>query len=135
MTITIYESPRPKGRPRFTRQGHAYTPQDTRAYEMLIRRYVRESVKSPLRGEISVAIIFYMPIPKSWSKAKKQAAELLQIRPTTKPDIDNLVKAVLDAINGIAYEDDRQIVELVCAEYYGTVPRTEIVLKEKDNGI
>jgi Holliday junction resolvase RusA-like endonuclease len=69
-------------------------------------------------------------VPKSWQSAKKRLAREGKIRPAVKPDIDNLVKAILDALNGgIAYEDDKQIVELTAVKLYGD-PRTEIMLEE-----
>lgn len=129
MKFTIPIPPRPKQRPRFT-NGHTYTPKETIEYEAVVGFYARRSLKQPLSGALRVRMDFYLPIPKSWSKAKKTAAERGDIRPASKPDIDNLAKAILDGMNGgIAYADDSQIVELICNEWYGD-PRTEVELKE-----
>lgn len=121
--------PEPKQRPHHG-NGTTYTPKETREFEAIIGLYARRAIKQPARGAISIKIDFYMPIPKSWSKGKKGAAERGDIRPASKPDIDNLVKAILDGMNGgIAYEDDSQIVSLVANEWYGD-PRMEVELTE-----
>lgn len=73
-------------------------------------------------------LTFFMPIPVSWSKAKKEAATKGDVLPTTKPDIDNLAKCVLDALNGIAYRDDNQVVRLEVSKFYGE-PATLISLE------
>lgn len=130
MRITIDLPPKPKSRPRLTRYGHAYTPSETRAYEEAVRTICKTKIKSPLKGAVRIDIIFYLPIPKSWSQTKKAKAIDGEIRPTARPDIDNLVKAILDSLNGgIGYNDDSQIVELHVEEWYGE-PRTEIELEE-----
>lgn len=127
--MTIPMVPRPKQRPQHGR-GNTYTPKETREYEEVVGFYARRAIKQPLRGAIRVAIDFYIPIPKSWSEVKKTAAEQGDIRPASKPDIDNLVKATLDGMNGgIAYKDDSQIVSLIVNEWYGE-PRTEVELTE-----
>lgn len=64
-------------------------------------------------------LTFFMPIPVSWSKSKKESAIRGDVLPTTKPDIDNLAKCVLDALNGIAYRDDNQVVRLESSKFYG----------------
>ncbi len=129
--FTIPLQPRPKQRPQHGK-GYTYTPNETREYEAIVGFYARRALKRPVTGPISMKVDFYIPIPKSWSKAKKQAAEIQKLRPASKPDIDNLVKAVLDGMNnGIAYADDSQIVSLVLNEWYGD-PRTEIELTELD---
>ena len=129
MIITITLEPVAKGRPKFTKTGHAYTPQKTRDYEDAVRLIARRCVKSPMTGQISVAIDFYLAIPKSWSEAKKIRAWNDEIYPTGKPDLDNLGKAILDACNGILYDDDKQIVSLTMRKYYGE-PKTVIKLEE-----
>ena len=129
MKIVIPIPPVSKSRPRFA-NGHAYTPKKTREYEEAVRNIAKSAIISPLQGEIRLAIDFYMSIPNSWSKAKKQQAMIGEIRPATRPDIDNLCKAIMDALNGgVGYDDDSQIVELHLREWYGE-PRTEIELEE-----
>lgn len=126
--FTIPFQPKPKRRPRHG-NGVTYTPKETSEYEEIVGIYARMAVKRPLEGAISVKVDFYMPIPKSWTKGKKQLAELGEIRPASKPDLDNLEKALFDGMNGIAWVDDAQVVEVHKAEWYGD-PRTDIEISE-----
>ena len=129
MKLVIPMPPVPKGRPRFA-NGHAYTPKETRWYEEAVQTIARTAIKQPLTGPLRMEIQFYLPIPKSWSQAKKRLAEDGLIVPSTKPDIDNLSKAIMDSLSGgIGYSDDKQIVELHTYKWYGK-PRTEITLEE-----
>ena len=97
-----------KGRPRFTKTGHTYTPAKTKAWEKQVADAA--TGKALLSGPLKAILVFYLPIPKSWSKRRRQEADG---RPAiTRVDADNLAKAVLDACNGIIYEDDRQVTEL-----------------------
>ena len=130
MKIVIPIKPEPKGRPRFSRSGHAYTPQKTKQYEDYVRILARRAVIRPMEGGIYITIHFYLPIPKSWSKRDKQLAKDKAIRPAVTPDIDNLAKAILDGLNGIVYADDKQIVDMTLRKFYGEEPRTEIELEE-----
>ena len=129
MKIVIPIPPVSKGRPRFA-NGQAYTPSKTKEYEATVQLLARSKIKRPLTGAVRLSIQFYLPIPKSWSEPKKQAAMAGEIVPTVKPDIDNLTKSIMDALNGgIGYNDDKQVVELITAKWYGE-PRTEIELEE-----
>ena len=102
-----------KGRPRFTRGGHAYTPKATRDYERAIREAFENAPgrqREPFSGPIAVSIITYRQLPKSTPKS-------VIIEPDThKPDIDNVAKIVLDALNGVAWEDDAQVVSLTVSK-------------------
>lgn len=95
------------------------TPAQTRSYEDLIR-WSYKAAGGQYMGEkyIFVRITAYYPIPKSWSKKKKKEAIEYIIRPTTKPDCDNTIKVVLDALNGVAYYDDKQVVSVSCEKLY-----------------
>lgn len=107
------------------------TPEQTKDYESLIR-WSYKAAGGKYLGEklISVDIQAFYPIPKSFSKKKRQAAEFEEMRPTTKPDCDNVIKAVLDALNGVAYYDDKQVVSVSCNKYYGVTGCLEITIKE-----
>lgn len=100
---------RGKGRPRFTRGGHAYTPKATRDYERSIREAFENAPgrpPEPFSGPIAVCIMTYRQLPKSTPKSVFSEPD------THKPDIDNVAKIVLDALNGVAWEDDAQVVSL-----------------------
>lgn len=99
-----------KGRPRFTRYGSTYTPTKTKNFEKLIaNEYILQSNNYIFdKVPIKVSVIIEKNIPKS--AAKKHRAELLSQKwNITKPDIDNCLKSILDALNGIAYQDDNQV--------------------------
>lgn len=131
--FTVPGEPRGKGRPRFSKSGHTYTDSETRAYENKIIAYYRKAhgaFRFPDGAFVSVDVVAYLPIPKSATKARRAGMEAGTIRPSRKPDIDNIEKAVLDALNGIAYKDDARVCQASCAKFYGTEPRLEITVKE-----
>lgn len=102
-----------------TNKMQSITPEQTRSYEDLIR-WSYKAAGGQYLGEktLGVYIDAYFPIPQSWSKKKKEEAENGKIRPTTKPDCDNIIKVVLDALNGVAYYDDKQVITVNCCKFY-----------------
>ena len=131
--FTVPGEPRGKGRPRFTRAGHPYTDDKTRDYEyqiVICYRAAHGAFRFPETAFLEITITAYLPIPKGASKAKREAMELGLILPSRKPDVDNIEKAVLDALNGIAYKDDARVHKTSCAKYYGAEPRLEIEIRE-----
>ena len=123
--------PKPKGRPRMTRRGRAYTPKATHDYEKLIRDFYKENSTDYYDSAIKVSLIFYMPIPKSTSKKKRALMEIGEIKCTSHTgDVDNLAKAVTDALNRVAYEDDCLITELHVKKRYGNCAGTEMIISE-----
>lgn len=139
MKLVINEPPKPQSRPRFNSYTkRAYESSDMTAYKKKISYEALKVFKSPIEKykPLKISITFYMPIPKALSKVKKNTARLESDRwyVTKKPDIDNLAKAVLDALNGIAFFDDGQIVKLELEKFYSFNPRTEIFFKELNNG-
>lgn len=128
--LTVFVEPVAKQRPRYTRSGHVYTPDKTAKYEKLIRECWELSHEGLWTGDIVMLCDFYVPIPKSMSKKDKQKAVECELRPSKKPDIDNYIKAVMDALNEVAYWDDRQIISITANKWYATEPRVDIRLKE-----
>lgn len=132
--ITIPSSPIGKGRPKFsTFNGHAvaYTPQKTVNYENLVKlTYQQQCGDKPIPKEISLRadIVAYFPIPKSISKIRRKMMLAGDINPTKKPDLDNIAKSILDALNGIAYYDDSQIVAMGICKKYSDNPRVEVYI-------
>lgn len=119
---------RGKARPRVCR-GHAFTPKDTVQYEKLVRDCYKEQDGRYLEGPIKALIIAYYKIPKSYNKKRVQAIKDGLEKPTKKPDADNIGKIILDSLNGIAYKDDSQIVELrVIKRYTEELERVEFKL-------
>ena len=122
-----------KARPRVnTLTGRAYTPGNTKDYEMLIKQYFK--VKYPryetLEGRIKVSIIAYFSIPKATKKSDINEMLDNNISPTKKPDIDNIVKAVLDSMNKFAFKDDNQITKLEVEKKYALEDKIYIKIEE-----
>ena len=122
--FTIPGEPKGKARPRLGRGGHTYTPRDTRQYEHEVAEaYYRvlpqdaEEVK-PIEGPVAVEITAYFGIPRSKSKKERLRIIRENVRPTKKPDIDNIEKIICDALNGIAYRDDSQVTDSYVRKRY-----------------
>ena len=136
MKLTIYGEPIPQGRPRFTRTGHAYDPQRSQNYKKLVRFWVTQHLKKidgwkPYENALCVDLTFYLGIPSSWSQKKRIQAIQGEIRPTKKPDTDNLCKSVLDSCNGLLWVDDSIITDLSARKRYtGDLARVEIEITE-----
>lgn len=130
-TITIPGKPRGKGRPRFSRAtGRTYTDDATAVYENLVKTIWMTVVGERLIGELSVSIAAHYAIPTSKPKKMQVAMRDGLVRPTTKPDIDNVIKAVLDGLNGVAYADDAQVVELSASKCYSDDPRVVVIVED-----
>lgn len=132
---TVYGEPVGKGRPRFARRGNfvsTYTPQKTKSYEDEIRMMAKAAMgaSEPLETPITVAIYIRVGIPTSFSKQKRKDAISGIIRPTKKPDLDNVAKCFLDSMNEIVYLDDKQVVNLHVTKVYAETPAVEVMVKE-----
>ena len=121
-----------KGRPKFTRTGHTYTPKKTKGYEDKISECWDETGLQMFEGPVQIKLIFQMPIPKSYTKKKIQAIKDGYLKYDKKPDLDNLAKAVLDALNGKAYEDDSKITGLFLIKRYSEYPGVMMTIREDD---
>lgn len=128
LTITVVGTPLGKGRPRFHRaSGRAYTPEKTRNFETNLKLAAQDVMagRPPLAGPLYVMVEAYFPIPQSWSKKKRDQAEAGTIRPTTKPDWENIAK-MLDAFNQVVWIDDAQIIHGAIAKHYSNQPRLRV---------
>ena len=110
--IVIPGRPVPKGRPRFGRNGQVYTPKKTREYEELVGWYAKQCMTEPLEGNIVLHIKVY-------------------VANNIFPDLDNIAKAIMDGLNGVAYKDDRQVMCLTVQRLMGE-ERVEILLEEAE---
>lgn len=127
--------PRGKGRPRFSKDGHAYTDSETRSYERKIVAYYRQALggfRWPDNAVISLDVTAHYQIPKSATKAAAAWMQAGRTLPTRKPDIDNVLKVVLDALNGVAYKDDSRVVQVSAKKIYSTTPKLVIEMRGSD---
>lgn len=134
ITITIPGECVPKGRPRFARSGHTYTPQKTKDYEKLVKYHILAQKGKSTDKPVKVTIRIFKSIPKSWSKIKKEDAIKGKVVPAVKPDLDNYVKSILDASNGLLFDDDKQVIEISAVKTYAKMPYAELTVEEVDNG-
>jgi len=113
-------------------RGWTYDPSESDKADLLALVH-EKAPEVPLECPVAIRVRFYMPIPKSWPKYKKKMA--LQINPphAKKPDIDNLVKLVLDTLEGVFFMRDSQVYCLRAYKYYSNVPETVIEINWKDN--
>lgn len=135
VSFTVWGEPKGKGRPRFSKVGNytkTYTPADTVSYENLIKvEYCRQckNVKFEDGSMLDLRVFAYYAIPKSTSKKKRKLMLDKVIRPTKKPDMDNIIKIIADSLNNIAYHDDSQIVDAMVRKFYSENPRVEISIQ------
>jgi len=129
ISFKVPGEPRGKGRPRATRMGNnirLYTDAKTAAYENLValacQQAMRDREQAPLTGALGLSVLAYVGIPKSTSKAKRQQMLNSYLRPAKKPDLDNIVKAILDGLNGVAFADDVQVVHIIAEKFYHAEP-------------
>lgn len=127
--FVVFGEPVGKGRPRFTMSGRAYTPKKTKDYETKIREAFTGEMY-PAGIPLKMRIRAYLGIPKSISKSRASLMCKGALRPLKTPDLDNIGKSIADALNGVAYADDKQIVQLAVEKWYSTVPRVEIQIDE-----
>ena len=122
-----------KGRPRVnTQTAIAYTPTKTKEYEDLVKQYfiVKYRRIKPLEGRIAITIKAYFGVPKNTSKRQKEKMLKNDISPIKKPDIDNIAKIILDALNKLAFQDDSQIIKLNIEKAYAEEPKVYIKIEE-----
>ena len=129
MKLTIPGEPCAKQRPRLGK-GFTYTPTKTVNYETLVKQLYITQGNERLEGALKLTVNAYFSIPKSASKKKTLDMYESRIRPTKRPDWDNIGKIISDALNGLAYHDDSQIVAATVGKWYSTEPRVEVEITE-----
>ena len=137
ITFTVPGTPVPKARARVTRVNgvsRAYTPKKTVEYERLVARCAREAMDGRLIYEAGVALkmilSIYIEPPKSWIKKRRDDAISGCVYPTSKPDSDNICKGVSDALNGIVYADDAQIVNHYITKRYSDSSKISVSISQ-----
>ena len=132
VSFTIDGDPVGKGRPRVTKTGRAYTPKATENYEALVKMMYKAQCHYTFPEDVplDVRITTYHYIPSSASKKPKEAMRTHKARPCKKPDVDNITKIILDALNRLAYHDDAQVVDLQVRKFYSDKPRVVVTIQE-----
>lgn len=131
ISFVVPGNPQGKGRPRVGKVGgHArmFTPQKTVAYENLIAMAGAEAMQgcAPLQGPVLLEMAMIHGVPASWSRKRREGALAGDIMPTVKCDADNCLKAVCDALNGVVWRDDTQVVNVMLTKRYGEVPGVKV---------
>lgn len=124
-----------KGRPKFARRGAfvtTYTPEKTAIYENLVKVKAEQAMagRQMIEGAVSVVIWLYVTPPASWSQKKQREALAGSIFPTSKPDVDNVVKGIFDACNDIVWRDDKQACDVVVKKRYADTARATVQVRE-----
>lgn len=112
-----------------TRSHHivVYDPKVTHLYKQRLRQLAQSQYTQPaLTTALKVDVSFFRPVQKSLSAIERARRISGEHRPVIKSDIDNYIKALFDSLNGIVWQDDRQIVDLIAHKYYSDKPRIEI---------
>ena len=134
MTVSFVIPTKPTGkeRPRLA-GGIVYTPAKTKAYENFIKGCYIEQCGDVSFGDRSIILTVkaYVPLLSKFNKSQQASALRGEIKPTAKPDADNLLKALLDALNELAYDDDRYIYKIDVERIYSDRPRTEVVISDE----
>ena len=132
LTFTVPGEPQGKGRAKFG-GGRTYTPAKTVSYEGLIALAAQTAMagRPPMTGPLRMTVEAFLSVPVSDS-AKKRAAKLSgEIRPTKKPDFDNIAKAIADGCNRVVFADDAQIVSAGIEKFYGETPCVRVTIKHQ----
>lgn len=130
LSFTVPGDPQGKGRAKFG-GGRTYTPAKTVSYEGLIALAAQTAMagRPLMTGALRMTVEAFLSVPASDS-AKKRAAKLAgEIRPTKKPDFDNIAKAIADGCNGVAFPDDAQIVSAGVEKFYGETPCVRVTIQ------
>jgi len=134
VNFEIPGDPVPKGRPRFARRGtfvQTYTDSKTLEYETLVGFKARQAIgaSEPLKGHLTVFLYLRYAVPASYSKKRTEAC-LNGLEFPKRVDLDNCYKSITDAMNGIVYADDSQIVEAHILKCYALEPGANVMIHE-----
>ena len=126
-----------QGRPRITTIGghpRAYDPAKSASYKnyVALAAAVVMTGRTLAQGPLCVEMRITLPVPASWSKKKRTEAMQNLVRPTVKPDIDNLIKTVLDSLNGIVWHDDKQVVSVFASKSYAAKPCLRVWVRDME---
>lgn len=121
----VADKVRGKGRPRFTRSGHCFTPAETVAYEKKIRAAYLAEGGTMMAGPLEMRVAIVLGLPKKTDKFAGQWCE-------KRPDVDNVIKIVCDALNGVAYQDDSSVTVVSAWKTWGPADLLSVTLTEAE---
>jgi Holliday junction resolvase RusA-like endonuclease len=138
VAFSLAGEPNGKGRPRIsTRNGQvrAYTPEKTRHYSAALRMAAQAAMEGhdPFAGPVKVIVFAMFSIPASFSGKKRKQALFEELYPTKKPDIDNIAKH-FDALNGVVWTDDKNVISCHIYKRYNEHPELQIIVEEVNSG-
>lgn len=136
ISFIVPGTPVGKGRPKFARRGafvSAYTPEKTANYENLVKVVAAQAMagRQIIEGNVSVSLAIQVQVPDSWSKKKRAEALSGAIAPTSKPDLDNIIKGIFDAMNGVVFKDDKQVSFVTALKIYSQTPCVHVCVYQK----
>jgi Holliday junction resolvase RusA-like endonuclease len=133
ITVIVAGEPVPFARMRIGNRGHHFVPSAQRNFAAAVQieaaNTMRELQTTMFDEAVTLELLAELPIPQSWSKKKQHRALVGQLRPTGRPDLDNLYKLVADAFNQIVFRDDSQVVSLRLRKRYGNEPKLVVTVK------
>ena len=135
ITFAVYGEPVAKGRPRFSTKGKfpvAYTPEKTKAYEFEVGMMAVAAMggSKPLEGALEAFIYVTFAVPDSYSKKRTEACLNDSEKHTKRPDLDNLIKSVIDGMEKIVFLNDSQITSIYSTKVYGEVAKVEVLVRQ-----
>lgn len=132
LCFTVYGKPHGKGRPRHSKSGAVYTPKETKDYEAQIGWRAKKNMGATDKQltilPISLIVDIYVTPLTKMKKADKETALAGFILPVCTPDVDNILKSIMDGLNGIVYEDDKQVVHASVSKQYAPEPKVEVTI-------
>ena len=133
--FTVYGEPVAKGRPRFSTRGKfpvAYTPEKTKAYEFEVKIMALAAMggSKPLEGALEAFIYVTFAVPESYSKKRLEACLSGTEKHIKKPDLDNVIKSVIDGMDKIVFDNDSQITSIHATKVYGEIAKVEVMVKQ-----
>ena len=133
--FTVYGDPVAKGRPRFAKRGNfvqTYTPEKTKTYESEVAMMAKAAMgaSEALEGALEAFIYVTYAIPASYSKKRSEACLSGLEKHTKKPDLDNVVKSVVDGMDKIVFLNDSQITSIHATKVYGEIAKVEVMVRE-----
>lgn len=131
--FTFDIEPTPQLRPRVSSRGgyvRVYDPPKVANFKRILRSLaVNQYARPPLIGPLSVSLTFYRPVQKSISQSERERRLSNESKPVVKPDTDNYIKSTLDALNGVLWHDDAQIVKITGEKRYSDHPKITVSVK------